>query len=120
MPRYTALNDTHQRSAGADHREQSPVGDDEESGEDDDGRGRYGDLKDGANRIRRLPRIGIDEIRSVVIELLPTLADQTRIAVELARHLQAAEALVTCLRKELSTIHALPASLLRAAFYEDS
>lgn len=63
----------------------------------------------------QLPRISIDEIVAVPIEL-PPIAEQRRIAAALAHRLSVAERLVQALRVELAAIEALPASLLRAAF----
>jgi type I restriction enzyme S subunit len=64
----------------------------------------------------QLPRIGIDEIEAVPIELPPTLLDQRRIASQLSLRLEAVDALVTHCRGERAAVDALPASLLRAAF----
>ena len=68
----------------------------------------------------QLPRIGIDEIEAVFVELPPTLLDQHRIASQLEHRLAAAESLIRRCRDELSTIDALPGALLRAAFKGDS
>ncbi len=64
----------------------------------------------------QLPRISIDEIAAVPIELPPTLADQRRIAADLAARLAGAERLAEGIRAELAAIEALPAALLREAF----
>lgn len=64
----------------------------------------------------QLPRISIDEIAAVPIELPPTLADQRRLAADLAHRLAAAERLTAGLRAELAAVEALPAALLRGAF----
>lgn len=63
----------------------------------------------------QLPRISIDEIEAVQIELPPTLADQRRIAADLSRRLAGAEHLAAGVRSELAAIESLPAALLRAA-----
>ena len=67
----------------------------------------------------QLPRIGIDEIEAVGVELPPTLLEQHQIASELAHRLEAAESLIRHCRDELSTVDALPASFLRTAFKRD-
>lgn len=68
----------------------------------------------------QLPRIGIDEIEAVSVEVPPTVFEQSRIASELTHRLEAAESLIRHCRDELSEIAAIPGSLLRAAFEGDS
>jgi hypothetical protein len=47
---------------------------------------------------------------------VPPIAEQRRIAADLARRLAAAERLAISLHEELAAIDALPAALLREAF----
>jgi type I restriction enzyme S subunit len=70
----------------------------------------------GVTTTGQLPRISIDEIAAVDIELPPNLATQNRIAAELTKKLTAAEGLIARCREELAAIEALPAALLRQAF----
>lgn len=63
----------------------------------------------------QLPRISIDEIMAVEINV-PTVAEQHRVATELALRLTETERLTAILRDELAAIDALPAALLREAF----
>ena len=64
----------------------------------------------------QLPRISIDEIEAVQIELPPTLADQSRIATDLSDRLAGAERLKQTIRAELVAIDSLSVGLLREAF----
>lgn len=64
----------------------------------------------------QLPRISIDEIAAVTIEVPAALVDQRRIAGELSRRLAEAERLAARIREEQAVIGALPAALLREAF----
>jgi len=70
----------------------------------------------GATTTGQLPRISIDEIAAVEIELPPTLSEQCRLAADLTQRLAAAEGVIARCRQELADIEALPAALLRAAF----
>jgi len=70
----------------------------------------------GVTTTGQLPRISIDEIAAVEIEMPATLPTQRQIAADLARRLGEAEHLAACIREELAVIQALPAALLRAAF----
>jgi type I restriction enzyme S subunit len=70
----------------------------------------------GVTTTGQLPRISIDEIAAVEIELPQALSEQRRLAAELSVRLSAAEALIARCRQELADIEALPAALLRAAF----
>ncbi len=65
----------------------------------------------------QLPRISIDEIVAVPIELPPTLAEQRRIAADLSQRIAAADHLIDILKSEITAIEALPAALLRDAFH---
>jgi len=67
----------------------------------------------------QLPRISIDEIAAVPIEL-PPIDDQRRISADLSLQLQASESLIARCREQLAIVEALPAALLRAAFNGDS
>lgn len=64
----------------------------------------------------QLPRISIDEVAAVQIELPPTLEDQQRIAGDISRRLTETDRLTTIVRDELAAIEALSAALLRDAF----
>ena len=70
----------------------------------------------GVTTTGQLPRISVDEIAAVEINLPTTVTDQRRIAAALSRRLAAAERLAGHLRDELAAIDALPAALLREAF----
>lgn len=70
----------------------------------------------GATTTGQLPRISIDEIAAVEVDLPSTLSEQRRIAAMLSARLSAAEGLIAQCRQELADIEALPAALLRAAF----
>jgi type I restriction enzyme, S subunit len=63
----------------------------------------------------QLPRISIDEIAAVSIEL-PPIEDQRRIAADLLARLHAAETVIARSRDQLTIAEALPAALLRAVF----
>lgn len=63
----------------------------------------------------QLPRIGVDEIAEVPIELPATLADQRRLATELYDRLAKADSIISRCREELDAIDALPVALIRAA-----
>lgn len=67
----------------------------------------------------QLPRISIDEIAAVSIEL-PPIADQRRIADDLVRRLAAADSVIARSREQLIVAEALPAALLRAVFNGES
>lgn len=67
----------------------------------------------------QLPRISIDEIAAVSIEL-PPVEDQRRIAADLLGRLDAAESVIARSREQLATAEALPAALLRAIFNGES
>lgn len=71
----------------------------------------------GATTTGQLPRISIDEIAAVEIELPRTPREQHRLAAELTARLSAAEALIARCHQQLADIEALPAALLRAAFH---
>jgi hypothetical protein len=64
----------------------------------------------------QLPRISIDEILAVKINLPGTIADQRRIAADLALRLTDAERLVAMLRAEIAAVESLPAAILRDVF----
>lgn len=64
----------------------------------------------------QLPRISIDEILAVRIDVPPTVAEQARIASNLSARLGHATTLVQNCQSQLADITALPAALLRAAF----
>lgn len=70
----------------------------------------------GVTTTGQLPRISIDEIAAVEIELPPDLPTQRRLAAELTERLAAAEDVIARCREELAAIEALPAALLRQAF----
>ena len=61
----------------------------------------------------QLPRISIDEIAAVSIEL-PPVEQQRRIAADLLGRLDAAESVIARSREQLGAAEALPAALLRA------
>lgn len=63
----------------------------------------------------QLPRVSIDEILGVKLEL-PPLAEQQRIAAELSKRMATAETLTDHCRRELEAIEAMPAALLREVF----
>lgn len=71
----------------------------------------------GVTTTGQLPRISIDEIAAVKIDLPPDLATQRRVAGDLSARLAAAEGVIAQCRQELAGIEALPAALLRAAFH---
>lgn len=64
----------------------------------------------------QLPRISIDEIARVLIDLPQSPAEQRRIAAELSRRLASVECLAASIRAELAALDALPGALLRGAF----
>lgn len=70
----------------------------------------------GVTTTGQLPRISIDEIAAVEIELPQAISEQRRIAADLGQRLAAAEGVIARCRQELADIEALPAALLRAAF----
>ena len=70
----------------------------------------------GVTTTGQLPRISIDEIAAVKIDLPPDLPTQRRLAADLGQKLAAAEGVIARCREELAAIEALPASLLRDAF----
>jgi len=70
----------------------------------------------GATTPGQLPRISIEEIEAVTIELPRTLAEQRHIASEVAQQLSIAASLHVRCREQLAAVEALPASILRAAF----
>lgn len=74
----------------------------------------------GVTTTGQLPRISIDEIAAVKIDLPPDLPTQRRLAAELTQRLAAAEGVIARCREELAAIEALPASLLRDAFGQQS
>lgn len=74
----------------------------------------------GVTTTGQLPRISIDEIAAVDIELPPDLPTQRRLAAELTQKLAAAEGVIARCREELAAIEALPAALLRRAFARPS
>lgn len=63
----------------------------------------------------QLPRIRTEEVASVELNL-PPLADQRRVAAQLAEKLAGAERLRRTLEDQLATVERLPAALLRQAF----
>jgi len=64
----------------------------------------------------QLPRISIDEILAVQVDLPATIQEQTRIADEIAVRKQGTEQLVERCDGQLKDIEVMPAALLRAAF----
>jgi len=64
----------------------------------------------------QLPRIGIDEIMAVEIDLPPTVAEQARISGSVSDRLATAYRLTASCQTELAVIDAVPAALLRSAF----
>lgn len=64
----------------------------------------------------QLPRISIDEILAVQVDLPATIQEQSRIADEIAAKQQGTEQLVEECEGQLTDIEAMPAALLRAAF----
>lgn len=64
----------------------------------------------------QLPRISIDEILAVTIDIPQTVADQSRIASDLSARLDHAMTLTQTCQAQIADINALPAALLRAAF----
>lgn len=70
----------------------------------------------GVTTTGQLPRISIDEIAAVKIDLPRDLSTQRRLAADLGEKLAAAEGVIARCREELAAIEALPASLLRDAF----
>ena len=70
----------------------------------------------GATTPGQLPRISVDQIAAVTIELPSNVTAQRRIAADLSRRLAEAERLAGSLRDELAAIDALPAAILREAF----
>lgn len=70
----------------------------------------------GVTTTGQLPRISIDEIAAVGIDLPPDLPTQRRLAAILTQRLAAAEGVIARCREELAAIEALPAALLRQAF----
>lgn len=70
----------------------------------------------GVTTTGQLPRISIEEIAAVDIELPPDLPTQRRLAAELTERLAVAEGVIARCREELAAIDALPAALLREAF----
>ncbi|MCZ7645975.1 MAG: restriction endonuclease subunit S [Planctomycetota bacterium] len=69
----------------------------------------------GVTTTGQLPRISIDEIAAVDIELPPDLPTQRRLAAELTQKLAAAEGVIARCGEGLAAIEALPAALLRQA-----
>lgn len=63
----------------------------------------------------QLPRISIDEIMAVEVDL-PPLGEQKRIAGELMAAMAAVDAARRAAQEQLATINALPAALLRQVF----
>lgn len=70
----------------------------------------------GVTTTGQLPRISIDEIAAVKIDLPYDLSTQRRLAADLGQRLAAAEGVIARCREELAAIEALPAALLRDAF----
>jgi type I restriction enzyme S subunit len=70
----------------------------------------------GVTTTGQLPRISIDEIAAVKIDLPPTSPPSAASPPTLAQKLAAAEGVIARCREELAAIEALPASLLRDAF----
>ncbi len=64
----------------------------------------------------QLPRISVDEIAAVEIELPPTLDEQRAVAARLKRRVESADDVLTRCREVLATIDALPSAYIRQAF----
>lgn len=74
----------------------------------------------GVTTTGQLPRISIDEIAAVKIDLPHDAPTQRRLAADLGEKLAAAEGVIARCREELAAIEALPAALLRDAFGQQS
>lgn len=71
----------------------------------------------GVTTTGQLPRISIDEIMAVEIDL-PGLVEQERIAARLTEQLAAVERARAALRDQVAVLEALPAALMRKAFQQ--
>jgi restriction endonuclease S subunit len=71
------------------------------------------------NRGGNQPNLNGVLLRALEVSM-PDVAEQRRLATELARRIESAAALIARCREELTSIDAIPASLLRAAFGENS
>ncbi len=64
----------------------------------------------------QLPRISIDEILAVIIDIPPTVEEQSRIGTEIRKRLENTYRVAASCGDELNLIESMPAALLRAAF----
>jgi len=75
-----------------------------------------GQMLERARSTSGLYTLSVDKVNSLEVPL-PPLPDQYRIAADLSQRIAAAERLIEILKSEITAIEALPAALLRDAFF---